>query len=88
MLPGQAPLAPPAPATPPCPRCGTPSVWHPSMNHWGCDVCREMLPPGPVMPAPVAQSESAANIFARVMIVIVLIILLIVIKLWARGFFR
>jgi len=33
--------------TPPCPVCGTPLRWFPEQQAWGCDRCRQMMPPGP-----------------------------------------
>jgi ribosomal protein L37AE/L43A len=46
------------PAVPPpsCPRCGARAVYHAQAGGWGCDSCRQMLPP----PPPQAQDAPAA----------------------------
>ncbi len=38
------------PPGPPCPTCGTPGRWIPQSNGWGCDRCRQMIPPPPAPP--------------------------------------
>lgn len=32
-------------APPVCPTCRTPIRWVPESNAWGCDRCRQLLPP-------------------------------------------
>ncbi len=45
-----------APSGPPCPRCSATAVWHPQLNQWGCDQCRQMLQAQP----PVMQAQPYA----------------------------
>jgi len=76
----------PMPNAPPCPRCGHASVWHPSLNQWGCDRCQLMNPMIQYLVLPSTASRPASPVTAviKVLVSIVLIIAVIAISVALR----
>lgn len=84
------PLPPAAPATPKCPRCWGDATFHPQMNQWGCDRCKQMLTPEQVKASQqaaqgVVKSADAGIKVLKVVLWVVLLIILVVIRVALRS---
>jgi hypothetical protein len=79
----------PEPARPACPRCGAPGVWHPQVNRWGCDRCRDYFdpPPVPMGPPPTAATE-LGHWIVKVLLFLLAIGIIVAIRVGLRQSMR
>lgn len=91
-------MATPTPMAPRCPACGAGATWHPAIQKWGCDHCRQLLPgqgpaqtsaPSPQHPNVITNphhlTKDGGAAVGKVVLWIVVITILVVIKLAIRG---
>lgn len=70
-----------APDAPKCPRCGYPSVWHPAVQHWGCDRCQLMNPKIQYLVLPSVATGQPATLTATIKIGVSVILIVITIAI-------
>jgi ribosomal protein L37AE/L43A len=70
------------PDAPRCPRCGYPSVWHPALQHWGCDRCQLMNPKIQYLVLPSEATGQPAALTAAIKIGVSVILIVITIAIF------